>query len=189
MQLFDLPSDILKYHIFKYDKYLPCVDISVCGMVCRKLYKLCGKYKFNIDQAAELGYLNLIMWAYYNDCKWTDETYISAAKGGHLSVLNWLNNHWPRKDGRIVRAAAGNGHLHILKWWREKKYKIDIKVAIAATKGGQIHILEWLSSEGIRLSSSSVSLCDHAAIAGQLSTLIWLKKYMHVIDLQPPALK
>jgi hypothetical protein len=67
------------------------------------------------SESARGGHLEVLKWAYENECilsSWTSEI---AAKAGHLDVLKWIyNKNKSLLDVSIItQRAARNGHKHL----------------------------------------------------------------------------
>ena len=94
---------------------------NVCQIwkaIIKKLFHIIPKGRF-INDAAEMGYLNIVKWARENKCEWNSQTCYSAAIGGHLEVLKWVRAHGCEWTSHIYASAQRGGHFKVLEWLRE----------------------------------------------------------------------
>ena len=69
--------------------------------------------------AAKNGWLDLLIFARENGCKWDSYTCSNAAENEHFEILKWAKENGCEWDSSTCSYAAENGHLEILKWAKE----------------------------------------------------------------------
>jgi hypothetical protein len=85
--------------------------------------KLLPLQKWNINKAAQNGYLEIVQWLHENrDEGCTTDAMNMVVQNGHLHVVEWL--HENRDEGCTTDAmniVVQNGHLHVVEWLHENQ--------------------------------------------------------------------
>ena len=143
----------------------------------------------------------VIEWLWQMKCQITPQACIEAARMGHLRPIQWSALHSREYNKpEVTQMAASRGHIHIVKWLLEKNFVSSSLICNAAAEGGQLGIIQWTVEQGfprdrdsIRLAVQSghlgavrwmldndfpvvSSICDEAAIKGQLAVLKLLRQ-------------
>lgn len=109
--------------------------------------------KYLILSAAEVGALNVAMWAYskssriqwcVNGCDQFCILYI-ASRGGHLHVVKWaVSKHSSYDLCKSLKICAELGHVHIIEWAFARSIPIPYNVILTAAKFGQMNVMKWI---------------------------------------------
>ena len=73
--------------------------------------------RFSPDQAAVLGWLQLLRW-FHASGRHIGDVCTYAAACGHLEVLQWARANGCPWDEKTCSSAARGGHLEVLEWAR-----------------------------------------------------------------------
>ena len=92
-------------------------------------------------------------WAREGGCDWKSwECVLAAVRGGHVDVLEWLLgqgvheiNHYQHLTDQFLMTAAKYGQLKVIVWALELGCKANksISVCEGAAMGGQLEVLKW----------------------------------------------
>jgi hypothetical protein len=99
---------------------------------------------------------------------------VAAASSGHSHVLEWaLSNELVVWDDSISNAVAMNGHLHVLQLARDRGHPLCGEELYYSVENGHLNVVIWLHEQGIEILETGN--CSHAASAGHLHVLQWLR--------------
>ena len=62
--------------------------------------------------------MDVLRWALYHSCPWSEGTCANAAMGGHLEALRWLHSKKVPMTAITCEAAVASGQLEALRWVR-----------------------------------------------------------------------
>lgn len=109
----------------------------------------------------------------------------AAARGGHLDCLRFIVSVLVLEPGglnltkRVFTAAAASGNIRVLNYLHDHEVSCTYPAFRAAVMHGHKHVLEWLDVRykkvGRLVFAPTSSLCFHAAYAGRLDILRWLR--------------
>lgn len=168
--LLDLPSDILRIIFNRQDPLLHEVGRFVCKQLWSVLPPDEKIAKVFCTEAARLGYLDALRWAYFNEAPFNaHDVRINAAANGQLELLNWVRTKAPWTTD-VCQSAARAGRLDVLRWAREKGAPWDESVCEAAAAGGHLYVLMWARANGAQWNKS---VCNAAAKNGHQAVLEW----------------
>lgn len=131
--------------------------INIVKYIARttKLCTLCA-----CTGASKGGKLNILEWVFPAKQRFTDEVEMStmiirnAAVGGFLPIVAWAHDRGQELDSALLGTAATYGHFEVVKYIHSHQ--------LASTEGG--------------LGEYPISAILHAALKGDLQTLVWLRE-------------
>lgn len=127
------------------------------------------------EHAARGGHLDVLQWLRAHSFPWDEKTSHSAARSGHLEVLQWARaSGCPWNPMQLTSVAAEMGHLHVLVWALDQGMSVGSNGRLIdyAARGGHVPVIHWARSVGC---AWGVEACAHAAAAGHLATLRYLR--------------
>lgn len=139
------------------------------------------------EAAARGGHINMVKYIARATRLCTLCTCTGASKGGKLNILEWLfpPTRWSIDELQwskmIVRNAVVGGFLPIVAWAHEKGQELDSALLDTAATYGHLDIVKYIHNNHQTrvdggLGESPISAIIHAALRGDLPTLVWLKE-------------
>lgn len=111
-------------------------------------------YHFDIDHAAKLGNMNILLFLYINDSFYTENAIYFATTEGHVKIVDWIYNNVPIKHivlFMVLTAGAQRGHINIIDWGLEKYIKSDVEsiniLARCAYSCGHVNVVQHLDEK------------------------------------------
>jgi hypothetical protein len=111
-------------------------------------------YHFDIDYAAKLGNMNILLFLYINDSFYTEDAICFAASNGHVKIVDWIYNNLPMKHTvlfSVLLTGAQYGNINIIDWGLEQCLEIDIKsinvLARCAYSCGHVNVVQHLDEK------------------------------------------
>lgn len=107
-------------------------------------------YDFDIDHAAKLGNMNILLFLYINDSFYTDDAIYFAASKANVKMVDWLYENVMKYTVlySVLIIGAQHGHINIINWGLKKDVKIDVEIintlAICAYSCGHINVAQYL---------------------------------------------
>lgn len=124
------------------------------------------------EQAAALGRMDLLNWAWRKGVKFQDWTLFAAARTGHLRIVQWCLEKGIKWIPEVVNGAASHGQLHVVRWALESDLKIKGKyLSASAAESGDLEVLKLVVSFGCPLNEmvEAIVVCS-----GNLKMLQWV---------------
>ena len=103
--------------------------------------------KTYIEQVAESGHLDCLIYLHEEGCPWNETTCEKAARNGHLDILKYLHEEGCPWDESTCKAAAMNGHLDCLIYLRENGCPWNKYTFYHAAYNGHLDMLKYLQEE------------------------------------------
>jgi hypothetical protein len=92
------------------------------NLICKKLKRQLRIHSIKVrpnkfqSYFAKNGYLNCIIYAHENGCKWNQDTCSYAALNGYSEILEYAHKNGCKWNQDTCSNAAENGHLECLKY-------------------------------------------------------------------------
>ena len=120
------------------------------------------------ENAAETGYLSMLVYLHENGCKFNGYTCEKAAENGHLDCLQYAHTNGGWWGTETCEAAAGMGQLVCLQYAHENGCEWDKYVCEMAAKHGELDCLQYAHENGCLWDEQT---CWEAAEGGHLACL------------------
>lgn len=135
-----------------------------------------------IDSAAELGFLQIVVWLVENSCRELRPSAIyRAASRGHLDIIKYLHSKGCPIDQDAMYNAVEGGHFDVMKWLHTHtspgiQYEEEALLTVCAVESGNLTIVIWLFENGY-IKPDCGAAVNHAAYKGHLHIIIWLREH------------
>jgi hypothetical protein len=161
-------------------------SVSRLKLACcySRLYDKLTRFKFQLKfiagRSADINVLQELT-RYKRNCYSSQSVACGAAEGGSLPKLTWLLSiraeERPKSYGisTVADYAAGGGHLHILKYLKQQyNCSFGVDTIYNAAGDGHLDVLKYLYNERCPWDPS---VCDVAAMQGDLTAVRWLREH------------
>ena len=165
------------------------IKLAFIASVSKQINSICKKHKQQIGiqstvvrpmefqhYFAVYGYLNSMVYAHENGCKWSEYTCIFAASNGHLEILKYAHENGCEWNERTCSDAALNGHLECLKYAHENGCPWDRNTCKYAAKNGHLEVLKY----AWRWLTTSTRCQVGAALLQRMSTALSAPERVHL---------